>query len=125
MHVIECTSYDSAKLVVELLAKLSVGNSVTLKGEGKYVSTVSLATAILCSEHMHTCKVVSWSAHPNDPIAVTATTVVPTLTVSFQGLDVGVGSIPAPSTPYKTLPSPLPTFSTMSDSGPSPSPVFN
>eukprot|EP01060_Flectonema_neradi_P018486 TRINITY_DN25333_c0_g1_i1.p1 TRINITY_DN25333_c0_g1~~TRINITY_DN25333_c0_g1_i1.p1 ORF type:complete len:145 (+),score=20.96 TRINITY_DN25333_c0_g1_i1:58-435(+) len=124
MHVIECSTFDSAKLVIELLAKLGGGNSATLKGEGKYVSTVSLATATLCSEHMHHCKVVSWSAHPSD-VNTLNRSVVPSLTVSFQGLDVGVSSVPAPSTPYKTLPSPIQAFSATSVDGALPSPVFN
>ncbi|KAJ9457745.1 hypothetical protein DIPPA_18155 [Diplonema papillatum] len=119
MHVIDCTTLDANKLVVEAMGKMtgSGGSCVTLKGEGKYVSTVSLAVAMLCSEYMHGCRVTSWHAQPSDSAGLLNKDIVPSLSVSFQ--PVAGGSVPAPlgsgqfasHTPSqhpKMLPSPVP-----------------
>ena len=109
MHVIECTSLDPNRLVVEILAKVSVGTSATLRGEGRYVSTVSLAVAVLCSEHLHAVKVSSWTAVPSD-IGAVHQGLTPSLSVSFVPATAPAAApTPAPAAASVHMPSALPS----------------
>ena len=139
MHIVECTGLDASRCVVDVLAKIGGGGSVTLKGEGKYVSTVSLAVALLCCDHSQTAKVGTWTAVPNDQTALHSGE-PPSLSVSFHPNVAAHASLPAPShlplpvrhslgrspiTPYtKALPSPMNTTG-MLRGGETDSPVFS
>eukprot|EP01063_Lacrimia_lanifica_P020285 TRINITY_DN27617_c0_g1_i1.p3 TRINITY_DN27617_c0_g1~~TRINITY_DN27617_c0_g1_i1.p3 ORF type:complete len:137 (+),score=47.81 TRINITY_DN27617_c0_g1_i1:84-494(+) len=118
MHVVECTSYDSARLVAEVMTNVGGADAtgVAVRGEGRYVSTVSLAVAILCSDHSHAVRVGSWDAVPSDPTAVHASSVTPSLSVVFFPAAAHAAAAAAPTplsmyTPTKHFPSPLPVGS--------------
>ena len=63
---VECTEFNSPKVVETCLEKLRQGEEVEVHGAGKYVSTVALAITQLKSDYSEVCSVTSMVNPPYD-----------------------------------------------------------